>query len=133
MEPKKQSAKSKKIKQFTDLDAWKEAHKLTLWVYKITARFPSEEKYGLNSQLRRSAVSTESNIAEGFNRYHFGERINFYYDARGSLGEVQSQLITSNDLEFLTQKDFKKLWSQTIKVDIILNGLITRTRGLKKG
>lgn len=133
METKIQGAKDTRIKHFTDLDVWKEAHKLTLQVYKATSQFPPEEKYGLISQLRRSAVSTESNIAEGFNRYHFGERINFYYDARGSLGEVQSQLITAKDLKSLNQKDFQKLWNQTTKVDIILNGLITKTRSFKKG
>jgi four helix bundle protein len=132
METKIQGAGNTKIKSFTDLDAWKEAHKLTILVYRTTAHFPQDERYGLTSQLRRSIVSTESNIAEGFNRYHFGERINFYYDARGSLGEAQSQLITSKDLGFLGQKDFKNLWNQTTRVDIILNGLITKTRSFKR-
>jgi len=82
---------AKKIKHFTDLDVWKETHQLVLGIYQITKSFPKQEIYGLTNQIRRSAVSIESNIAEGFNRYHYGERINFYYDARGSLGELQSQ------------------------------------------
>jgi len=127
------SAENKnKIRHFTDLVAWKEAHELTLMVYKATGSFPKEEKYGLISQVRRAVVSVESNIAEGFNRYHFGERINFYYDARGSLGEVQSQLITAKDLEFLSEEKFSKLWEQTTRVDIILNGLVARTRSFKE-
>lgn len=127
-----EKVKSGKIRHFTDLDAWKEAHKLTLLIYKLTTNFPPEERFGLISQLRGSTISTESNIAEGFNRYHFGERINFYYDARGSLGEVQSQLITAKDVGFLSPEDFKRAWEQSVKVDVILNGLIAKTRTFRQ-
>ena len=91
-----------KICRFTDLNAWKEAHKLTILIYKITSKFPRSELYGLTSQLRRAAVSIESCLAEGFCRFHYKERLNFYYDGRGSVGEVQSELIDAKDLEFLT-------------------------------
>uniref|UniRef100_A0A831Z2Z7 Four helix bundle protein n=1 Tax=candidate division WWE3 bacterium TaxID=2053526 RepID=A0A831Z2Z7_UNCKA len=64
---------AKKIKHFTDLDVWKETHQLVLGIYQITKSFPKQEIYGLTNQIRRSAVSIESNIAEGFNRYHYGE------------------------------------------------------------
>lgn len=65
------------IKNFTDLEAWKEAHKLTLLIYKATKLFPESELFGLTSQLRRAAVSVESCIAEGFTRYHYKDRMNF--------------------------------------------------------
>lgn len=116
-----------KISKFADLDAWKEAHKLTLLVYKVTSEFPKTELYGLTSQLRRAVVSIESCIAEGFCRFHYKDRLNFYYDARGSTGEVQSQLIDAKDLRFIEESNFKLIWDQTEKVNLILNGLIRGT------
>lgn len=97
-----------KINKFTDLEVWKEAHKLVLLIYRVTQTFPKEEIYGLVSQLRRAAVSIESCIAEGFSRYHYKDRLNFYYDARGSIGEVESQSITAKDLKFMSEEDFEK-------------------------
>ena len=120
------------INKFTDLDAWNEAHKLTLLIYQITTKFPKFEQYGLTSQIRRAVVSVESCIAEGFNRFHYKERLNFYYDARGSVGEVQSQLITAKDLKFMREPDFERIFPQTEKVGIILGGLIRSTENLAK-
>ena len=118
------------ITKFTDLEAWKEAHKLTLLVYKYTKGFPKPETFGLKSQLRKAAVSVESCIAEGFSRYHYKDRLNFYYDARGSIAEVQSQSITSKDLKYLNQYKFKKIFNQAEKTGIILGGLIRSTEKL---
>lgn len=117
-----------KIKEFTDLMAWQEAHKLVLAIYKITRLFPKEELYGLVSQLRRAVTSITANIAEGFSRWHYRERINFYYNARGSLSEVKNFLITAKDLEMISSGDFVKIYEQTKKVEIFLNGLIRSTR-----
>ena len=69
----------KQIRNFRDLDAWKKAHDLTIDVYKITEKFPKEELYGIISQLRRAASSVGANIAEGFARYHFKDKVRFYY------------------------------------------------------
>lgn len=121
-----------KINRFSDLEAWKEAHKLTLFVYQITANFPKEEMYGLVSQLRRAAISIESCIAEGFSRYHYKDRLNFYYDARGSVAEVQSQSITSKDLKFMSEENFERVIVQSERVGIILGGLIRSTENLSK-
>lgn len=121
-----------KIRQFTDLEVWKEAHKLTLLVYNVTRDFPKEEVYGLVSQLRRAAVSIESCIAEGFSRFHYKERLNFYYDARGSIGEVESQLITAKDVGFITKSELGILFSQAEKAGVILGGLIRSTENLSK-
>ena len=123
---------TEKISHFTDLNAWKEAHKLTLLVYEITQKFPKSELYGLTSQLRRAAVSIESCIAEGFCRYHYKDRLNFYYDARGSVGEVQSEIIDAKDLGFVKENDFQKVFDQAEKVGVILGGLIRTTEGLSK-
>lgn len=121
-----------KINRFTDLEAWKEAHKLTLLIYQITGKFPKEELYGLTMQSRRAAVSIESCIAEGFSRYHYKDRLNFYYDARGSIGEVKSQSITAKDLEFMNKDDFERVFAQAEKVGVILGGLIRSTENLSK-
>ena len=120
------------IQKFTDLHAWQEAHKLTLLVYKTTGKFPLDERFGLTSQIRRAIVSVESCIAEGFNRYHYKDRLNFYYDARGSLGEVQSQTITAYDLKFIPKEDFTQISELLEKVNIILGGLIRSTENLSK-
>lgn len=120
------------INKFTDLEAWKEAHKLTLLIYKITKDFPRSEMYGLTTQLRRATVSIESCIAEGFCRYHYKDRLNFYYDSRGSIGEVQSQSITAKDLRFMNQDSFEKIFSQSEKVNLILGGLIRSTENLSR-
>lgn len=70
------------IKDFTDLNAWKEGHKFVLGIYELTNNFPKDERFGLISQLRRAAVSITSNIAEGFSRYYFKDKVRFYYIAR---------------------------------------------------
>lgn len=121
-----------KISKFTDLEVWKEAHVLTLLVYKSTKLFPKEELYALVSQLRRAVISIESCIAEGFNRYHYKSRLTFYYDARGSIGEVESQLITAKDLGYIKNDDFELIYSQAEKVSLILGGLIRSTDNLSK-
>ncbi|MEK7067831.1 MAG: four helix bundle protein [Patescibacteria group bacterium] len=82
-----------RIKNFYDLEAWRKAHQLVLEIYKITKFFPKEELYGIISQLCRAACSITANIAEGFARYHFKDKIRFYYQARGSVAEVQNFLI----------------------------------------
>ena len=120
------------IAKFTDLDAWKEAHRLTLLVYKYTEGFPKSEEFGLKNQLRRAAVSVESCIAEGFSRYHFKDRLTFYYDSRGSISEIQSQTITSKDLELISKPQFEEVFRQCEKVAIILSGLIRSTENLSK-
>lgn len=78
-----------KIQNFYELNAWKKAHELVLEIYKITKNFPKDELFGIISQLRRAACSIAANIAEGFERYHFNDKIRFYYQARGSVAEVQ--------------------------------------------
>ena len=86
------------ITQFQQLDAWKEAHKLVLMVYRVTQSYPAEERYGLTSQMRRAAVSIPANIAEGFKRRGIKDKIRFYNTSEGSLEEVKYFTILSNDL-----------------------------------
>lgn len=121
-----------KILKFTDLEVWKETHRLTLLVYKYTESFPKTETFGLTSQIRRATVSVESCIAEGFSRYHYKDRLNFYYDARGSLAEIQTQTIISKDLKYISEIKFSEIMEQSKKVSIILGGLIRSTEKLSR-
>lgn len=117
-----------KIESFTDLDSWKEAHKLVLLIYKMTKDFPKEEMFGLVSQIRRAAVSIVSNIAEGFSRRSYSEKGQFYAIALGSLTEVQSQILVARDLDYLNKEHFNEIARQTVVVSKLLNGLIKGTR-----
>jgi four helix bundle protein len=117
-----------KIKSFTDLNAWKEAHKLVLMIYKITKDFPKEEMYGLTSQLRRCAISITSNIAEGFSRYSFKDKANFYGMALGSTTELQNQILVAKDVGYINLEIFNGLANQTIVVHKLINGLIKYSR-----
>lgn len=115
--------KNAKIKSFTDLNAWKEGHKLVLMIYKITDNFPSKEQFGLTSQIRRAAVSVTSNIAEGFSRNTNKDKYQFYSISYGSLTELQNQLMIVRDVGYLDKKDFNKIANQTVVVAKLINGL----------
>lgn len=117
-----------KIKTFTDLNAWKEGHKLVLMIYEITKSFPKEEMFGLVSQMRRCVVSITSNIAEGFSRQSYKEKVQFYSTAEGSVTELQNQLLIARDVEFITKEMFQELAAQSIKVHKIINGLIKSSK-----
>lgn len=118
----------KTIRTFTDLDAWKEGHKIVLMIYKITRNFPKEEVFGLTSQLRRCSVSITSNIAEGFSRQSSKDKIQFYAIALGSLTELQSQTITAKDVGLMKSDDFQKIAEQSVVVHKIISGLIKSTK-----
>lgn len=117
-----------KIKSFTDLIAWKEGHVLAILVYSLTKDFPKEEIYGLVSQIRRSAVSITSNIAEGFSRNTYKDKVQFYSIAQGSVTELQSQLLTARDIGYIKNSDFNKLANQTIIINKLINGLIKKSK-----
>jgi len=118
-----------KIQTFRDLDAWKEAHAFALFTYKVTKRFPKDELFGIVSQMRRCAVSITSNIAEGFSRASYKEKIQFYSISLGSVTELQNQFIISKDVGYITDEESKHAESQSIKVHKIMNGLIKSSRG----
>jgi four helix bundle protein len=117
-----------KIKNFTDLDAWKEGHQLVLMVYKITKNFPKDELFGLTSQMRRAVVSITSNVAEGFGRYSYKEKAVFYSTAAASDVELQNQLIISRDIDYIKQKQFDEIYEKSVMVHKIINGLIKGAR-----
>ena len=97
-----------KINSHRDLNVWKKAIEFSVYIYKETAKFPKEEKFGLISQMRRSIVSVASNIAEGASRNSRTEFIHFLYIARASASELETQITISEKLAFLdnTYSDF---------------------------
>ena len=111
------------VKTFRDLKVWEKAHKLTLQIYQITKTFPIEEKFGIISQLRRSASSVPTNIVEGFKRRSKKEYSYFLNLADSSLEETKYHLILSLDLGYLIQKDFNELEELSNEVGRMLNGL----------
>lgn len=118
------------IQSFTGLHAWQEAHKLVVMVYKLTKQFPKEEIFGITNQLRRAAVSITSNIAEGFSRKSYTEKLQFYCTSLGSLTEVQNQLLISRDVEHLSSERFQDAAALTVTVSKLLNGLIKSTKNI---
>jgi len=118
------------IKSFTDLNTWKEGHKLVLMIYKATRTWPADEKFGLINQVQRAAVSITSNIAEGFSRRYGKEKIQFYHIALGSLTEVQNQLLLARGLGYVDQTRFSEAAAQTVVVSKLINGLIKGVRSL---
>lgn len=118
-----------KIVRFTDLDSWKEAHKLVLMIYMITDDFPKKEIFSLVNQMRRCAVSVSSNIAEGFSRRTNKEKVQFNYVAKGSVTELQNQLMIARDVKYLTQQGFNSVFDQSERVIRLVSGSI---RSLKR-
>ena len=100
-----------KIKNFKDLKIWQKGMELAKEVYLITDVFPSKETYGIVSQMRRAVVSIPSNIAEGFMRRHNKEYKQFLYIALGSLAELETQIILSEQLDFLKNKQSENIQS----------------------
>jgi four helix bundle protein len=111
------------------LNVWQAAMKATQMVYKLTVKFPEEEKFGLVSQMRRAAVSIPCNIAEGAARQGKKEFKNFLSMAQGSLSELDTQLELSVLLEYLTKENIEEIAGQLMRIDKMLTGLI---RSLKK-
>ena len=117
------------MKTHKDLDAWKNAIALVTDIYKITKHFPSSELYGLVSQIRRSAVSIPSNIAEGAGRNHDKEFIQFLYIALGSLSELETQMIISCNLNFIHQEILDECNEKAKIISSQINGLVKYLRG----
>ena len=122
----------KTITEFTDLLAWQEGHRLVLLIYKLTKKFPREELYSLTDQLRRAAVSITSNIAEGFGRHSYKEKVQFYYLAHGSLIEVKNQIIIARDVGYLKSSAYDDVKLQSDMAHKLLQGLITKSKSFLK-
>jgi|ERR1700722_2475115 len=109
---------------YKDLIAWKKGMELVAMIYDATDGFPSHEQYGLVSQLRRAAVSVPSNIAEGRARYSNRDFVRFLRHSRGSLAEIETQILIAHQRKYLSEGVTTKLTQQLDELGRILSGLI---------
>ncbi|MEW6558134.1 MAG: four helix bundle protein [Elusimicrobiota bacterium] len=114
-----------KIEKFEDLFVWQEAKKLVSMIYQLCQKDILKKEFGLTEQIKRSSVSVMANITEGFGRYSFKESKQFYNNARGSLAETQSHLYVIKEISKLNEPDFELVYIQSVKVNKLINGLIT--------
>ncbi len=112
-----------KVKSFEDLTVWKETHKLTLKIYRLTIRFPGAEKFGIVSQLRRSSSAVPANIAEGFGRATTRELLRCLQIARGELEETRYFVLLSRDLGYMTAQDYESVGEHCNSVGRLINAL----------
>ena len=112
------------FKNFKELNVWQKSYQACLDIYKITRSFPKEELYGLTSQIRRSAVSVPSNIAEGYGRKTIGEYIQALYVAYGSNCELETQILLSCDLGYIQGENIEKFKIGIGEVERMLKALI---------
>src|SRR3989344_3477302 len=112
-------------KSFEEMPVWQKAMILADKIFSLTEKLPKKEDYGLTSQIRRSALSISGNIAEGFGRKHTKDKLNFYYDARGSLSETKNHLIYGKKVDYFTQTECGDLMKLSDDIWKELNMLIS--------
>src|SRR6266481_8252420 len=115
-----------------NLRVWQEGMKLARELYRDTASFPKHELYGLTQQIRRAAVSVPSNIAEGKGHHSDKESAHFLFNARGSLLELETQLMLAEELEYLSAAEGRRLLAFAECVGRALSGLINSLRGFRR-
>ena len=111
------------LKDYKDLQVWQKSYDLCLKLYGLTSKFPNDEKYGLTSQMRRSAVSIPSNIAEGYGRKSTADYIRMLYIAYGSVCELETQVLLAGDLGYIAQSPLDALKSDIAEVERMLKAL----------
>ena len=112
------------FKRFEDIDAWKKARALVKEIYSISSTPKFNKDYGLRDQIRRAAVSVVSNIAEGFERGGNKEFRQFLSIAKGSIGEIKTQLYVAFDVGFIEEAEFTSIYNQADEIGKIINGLM---------
>lgn len=110
------------IRTFQDLIVWQKAHQLTLNIYRITKKFPPEEKFGLTGDVRRAARSVATNIVEGYKRKGYKDALNFFNRSDASLAEVKYHLIISLELDYLDKAEYQELIVMAEETGKTLNG-----------
>lgn len=119
-------------KDFTSLDTWKKAHNLKLRLYnEVLPQLPNDEKYNLADQIKRAAISSTANVAEGYGRYNYQESIQFYRISRGSLYELKDHLISCKDLKYISEELYAEIVIELEESIKLLNGYIRYIKGKK--
>jgi four helix bundle protein len=113
-----------RIQSFKDLNVWGSARQLRASVHRMLRRFPTEERYALADQIRRSSRSVPANIAEGFGRFHCTDNIRYCRQARGSLHKLLDHCICAFDLEYITEQESLDMHSHHQRCAQLLNGSI---------
>ena len=113
-----------RIRSFKDLIVWQKAVVLVTDIYAVTKLFPADERFGIVSQLNRAAVSVPANIAEGWGRKSSKNYLQFLRNSRGSLMEIETLLVISRNLNFLSSEKYIQLSGKVEEVGKILHGLI---------
>ncbi|HEV7347770.1 four helix bundle protein [Telluribacter sp.] len=116
------------MRKFEDLQIWQRSHALTLAIYKASATFPKEELYSLTSQIRRSASSIPTNIAEGCGRNTEADFARFLVIAMGSSSELAYQLILAKDLNYISEEAFNTLNSELVEIRKMVNAYIQKVK-----
>ncbi len=116
------------FQKFEDIEAWRKSRELTQEIYRVSKQGSFSKDFGLRDQLRRASISIMSNIAEGFERSGTGEFIQFLAIAKGSAGEVKSQLYAAIDQEYFDKKTFDRLFLLTAEVSKMIGGLMNYLR-----
>lgn len=116
------------VKSYKDLVVWQEARRLVKMIYQLTDTFPTKEQYALTQQIRRAVVSIPSNIAEGHSRHSKKDYINFLSIAIGSLAELDTQIILSCDLGYVTEKNATPVFSAIHGLQRMLHSLRTKLK-----
>lgn len=117
---------------FTKLDIWNEAKRLVVQIYKLAEEFPDFERYGLISQITRSANSVMANIAEAHGRYYYLDKIKTLYISRAEIYETRSHLLLAKDVKYIDEETFHLLNVSYISLAIKINNLIAKIRESKK-
>ncbi len=115
-------------KGFEEMPVWQKAHKLAVEIFHVSEHFPRKEDYGLTSQLRRAALSISANIAEAFGRFHYRDKLNFYYNSRGSAHETKSPLLYARDVGYIDVSIHDALDHKLNEVLLELNSVISTLR-----
>lgn len=115
-----------KIQSYKQLKIWQKGIEIVKDIYQITEKFPKEELYGLTSQMRRAAISTPSNIAEGFKRFHSKEYKQFLHISLGSLAELDTQCIIAKELGFMKEEDLSMISEKIDHICKMISSLLNK-------
>ncbi|HEV8385070.1 MAG TPA: four helix bundle protein [Candidatus Acidoferrales bacterium] len=120
-----------RIKSYRDLMVWQKSMDLVVECYTLVKKLPSDELYGLVSQIRRASVSVPANIAEGHGRRQLGDYVHHLHIASGSLTELETHLLISVRLNYLHADEIKPVWEKAMEIGRMLTGLIEKLSLLK--